>query len=175
MATTQGLTSVEEQLQQLGNARSLVLADPVYWPQVLHGILPIVSGPVVELRRWGAEFLAETFSTPVIEAGEKLNLAITCLDTMVRLMDEIETGILKSVVQCSASVYPLIFRYMYVHTAHLFLPGYPPPTMVSPPSPSSPTTRRTGAIGLFVSKDLCPTFFLPCLLYFLFCRPSFFV
>ncbi|CAZ79906.1 unnamed protein product [Tuber melanosporum] len=112
MAAAQGLSSVEDQLQQLGSARALVLTDPVYWPQVLHGILPIVSGPVVELRRWGADFLAETFSTPVVEAGEKLNLAVACLDTMVRLMDEREAGILKSVVQCSASVYPLIFRYI---------------------------------------------------------------
>ncbi|CUS08643.1 unnamed protein product [Tuber aestivum] len=112
MAAAQGLSSVEDQLQQLGNARALVLTDPVYWPQVLHGILPIVSGPVVELRRWGADFLAETFSTPVVEAGEKLNLAVACLDTMVRLMDEREAGILKSVVQCSASVYPLIFRHI---------------------------------------------------------------
>ncbi|PWW79228.1 hypothetical protein C7212DRAFT_288366 [Tuber magnatum] len=112
MAAAQGLSSIEDQLQQLGSARALVLTDPVYWPQVLHGILPIVSGPVVELRRWGADFLAETFSTPVVEAGEKLNLAVACLDTMVRLMDEREAGILKSVVQCSASVYPLIFRYI---------------------------------------------------------------
>ena len=123
MAAAQGLSSVEDQLQQLGSARALVLTDPVYWPQVLHGILPIVSGPVVELRRWGADFLAETFSTPVVEAGEKLKLAVACLDTMVRLMDERESGILKSVVQCSASVYPLIFRYMYVHTAQLSSTG----------------------------------------------------
>lgn len=150
MAAAQGLTSVGEQLQQLGNARSLVLADPVYWPQVLHGILPIVSGPIVELRRWGAEFLAETFSTPVIEAGEKLNLAITCLDTMVRLMDETETGILKSVVQCSASVYPIIFRYMYVYTAHLFLPGYPA-TIVSPLLPPRERKREEGEEPLGLS------------------------
>jgi symplekin len=107
-------TPVADQLRQLGDARALVLGDPVYWPQVLHGILPIVSGPIVELRRWGADFLAETFSTPVVDINEKQSLAVTCLDTMVRLMDEKEAGILKSVVQCSASVYPLVFRYMYV-------------------------------------------------------------
>lgn len=105
-------TPVADQLRQLGDARALVLGDPVYWPQVLHGILPIVSGPIVELRRWGADFLAETFSTPVVDINEKQSLAVTCLDTMVRLMDEKEAGILKSVVQCSASVYPLVFRYM---------------------------------------------------------------
>lgn len=113
-STDQVQSSVEDQVRQLGDARALVLADPIYWTQVLHGILPIVSGPVVELRRWGADFLAETFSTPVVDANEKQNLAVTCLDTMVRLMDEKEAGILKSVLQCSASVYPLIFRYMYV-------------------------------------------------------------
>jgi len=148
MAAAQGLSSVEDQLQQLGSARALVLTDPVYWPQVLHGILPIVSGPVVELRRWGADFLAETFSTPVVEAGEKLKLAVACLDTMVRLMDERESGILKSVVQCSASVYPLIFRYMYVHTAQLSSTGgfHQCPITPHPPLPPSaiPPMGRKG-------------------------------
>jgi len=106
--------SVEAQLNQLGEARNLVLRDPGFWPQVLHGTLPIITGPIVEVRRWGADFLAETFSTPVVDARAKQELAIACLDTLLRLSNETETGILKSVVQCSASVYPIIFRHMYV-------------------------------------------------------------
>lgn len=124
--------SVETQLQQLGEARNLVLKDPGYWPQVLRGTLPIITGPVIEVRRWGADFLAESFSTPVIDAPAKQELALTCLDTLLRLSSEIETGILKSVVQCSASVYPIIFRHMYVLLL-LLLPRKPPITHPPPP------------------------------------------
>jgi hypothetical protein len=105
---------VDAQLQQLGEARTLVLKDPGYWPQVLQGTLPIITGPIVEVRRWGADFLAETFSTPLVDARAKQELALACLDTLLRLTNETETGILKSVAQCSASVYPIIFRHMYV-------------------------------------------------------------
>jgi len=106
--------SVETQLQQLGEARNLVLKDPGYWPQVLHGTLPIITGPIIEVRRWGAEFLADTFSSPVVDARRKQELALACLDTLTRLFSENETGILKAVVRCSASIYPIIFRHMYV-------------------------------------------------------------
>ncbi|KAF8242187.1 hypothetical protein K440DRAFT_591226 [Wilcoxina mikolae CBS 423.85] len=104
--------SVDTQLLQLGEARNLVLRDPGYWPQVLHGTLPIIAGPVLEVRRWGAEFMAETFSTPVVDARGKQELALPCLDTMLRLLSENETEILKGVLQCSASVYPIIFRHL---------------------------------------------------------------
>ncbi|KAF8544419.1 hypothetical protein BDD12DRAFT_815871 [Trichophaea hybrida] len=104
--------SVDTQLQQLGEARNLVLRDPGYWPQVLHGTLPIIAGPVIEVRRWGAGFMAETFATPVVDARGKQELALACLDTMLRLLSENESEILKGVLQCSASVYPIIFRHL---------------------------------------------------------------
>lgn len=106
--------SVEAQLQQLNQARDIVLNDPTYWPQVLQGTLPLIIGPVIETRRWGADFLAETFSTPVVSPQAKQDLSLQCLDALLRLAEEPDTGILKSVVQCCASVYPIIFRYVYV-------------------------------------------------------------
>jgi hypothetical protein len=108
------MAAPHDQLRQLGEAHDLVLKDPAYWPQVLHGVLPMFSNSVFEVRRWGADFLAETFSTPVLDARAKQELALACLDTLLWLSNETETGILKSVVQCSASVYPIIFRHMYV-------------------------------------------------------------
>lgn len=102
----------DAQLQQLGEARNLVLKDPGYWPQVLQGTLPLITSGAIEVRRWGADFLAETFSTPVVDARAKQELALACLDTLLRLSNETETGILKSVVQCSASVYPIVFRHI---------------------------------------------------------------
>jgi len=139
--------SVEEQLRHLGEARNLVLRDPGFWPQVLGGTLPMITGPTVEVRRWGADFLAETFSTPVVNARAKQELAITCLDTLLRLSNEMETGILKSVVQCSASIYPIIFRHMYVlsvaTTYHYCCPPLPPDVFTLPLLPHSPDIYHT--------------------------------
>ncbi|KAI5789153.1 hypothetical protein EDC01DRAFT_717765 [Geopyxis carbonaria] len=112
MTDTQQLSIIELQVKQLGEARNLVLKDPAYWPQVLQGVLPIITNPVVEVRRWGADFLAETFSTPVLDTRVKHELALLCLDSLRQLSEENEASILKSVVQCSASLYPIIFRHI---------------------------------------------------------------
>lgn len=114
MDTEQPSLPVSDQLIQLRKARSLVLRDAVFWPQIFQGVLPIVSGPYVELRRWGAEFLAETFSTPTLDEAKKTELALLALDTLVGLIHEMEADLLKNAVQASASIYPLLFRYMYV-------------------------------------------------------------
>lgn len=106
--------SIADQLKQLDAARLLVLQDAVYWPQILKGVLPIISGPRIELRRWGAAFLAESFATPMMTPETKQELAKDCLDTLILLVGEKECEILKSVAQCSASVYPIIFKLMYV-------------------------------------------------------------
>lgn len=106
--------SLDNQLQHLKDARRIVLKQPDYWAQVLTTTLPLISSPIIEVRRWGAEFLAESFATPMIEAAAKLELALACLDTLLQLSEEKEADILKNVVQCSASVYPIIFRHMYV-------------------------------------------------------------
>lgn len=111
--------SVTEQIKQLDSARGLVLADPVLYPQIVKGILPIVGSKArLELRRWGADFLAETFASPVLAPPQKEGLA---LDVLQMLKDSLEisgedTGVLKSIIQAAASIYGLIFRYMYVQT-----------------------------------------------------------
>jgi len=106
--------SLDDQLAQLNTARALVLQDTTFYPQIFNGILPIVTAPnsVVELRRWGADFLAETFSSPVLATNTKQELALTCLDSLLSLVNETQTGLLKSVIQCCASIYPLVFRFM---------------------------------------------------------------
>ena len=143
-------SSVDAQLQQLGEARTLVLKDPGYWPQVLQGTLPIITGPTVEVRRWGADFLAETFSTPLVDARAKQELALACLDTLLRLANETETGILKSVAQCSASVYPIIFRHMYVSCP--LLACHSPRVLREFSPPSSGQSDRSGG-NRFAGKD----------------------
>lgn len=109
--------SVADQLSKLEAARQFVLADSALYPQIVQGILPIVGANArLELRRWGAEFLAETFASATIPLQQKESLSIVVLQTLKELLDvpDEDTGVIKSVVQAAASIYGLVFRYMYV-------------------------------------------------------------
>jgi symplekin len=107
--------SVEQQIKQLDDARKLVLSDANYYPQIIQGILPIVApGARVELRRWVADFLAETFASPTIAVAQKETLSFIVLETLRSLIENPseDAAVIKSVVQTAASVYPLVFRWM---------------------------------------------------------------
>lgn len=106
---------VEEQIKQLGDARKLVLSDANFYPTIVQNILPIVApGARVELRRWVADFLAETFASPTIAASQKETLSLIVLETLRNLIENPaeDAAVVKSVVQTAASVYPLVFRWM---------------------------------------------------------------
>lgn len=120
--------AIDEQLRQLGDARKLVLGDSAYYPQIIQGILPIIGPDArLELRRWGAEFLAETFSTPSLPVAEKERLSLTVLSTLRSMIENQneDSAVVKSVIQTAASIYPLVFRWMYVIN----------------PSPTDPNTK----------------------------------
>ena len=111
--------SLPNQLSQLDAARQIVLSDSTLYPQIVSGILPIVGANAhYELRRWGAEFLAETFACPVISLKSKEEMAIRALQTLKELLEipgGDDTDVLKGVIQASASIYGLIFKYMCVY------------------------------------------------------------
>ena len=107
--------SLPDQLSQLSAARQIVLSDPVLYPQIVSRIVPIVGANApLELRRWGAEFLAETFASPVIAANVKEQMGISALQTLKELLEAPgeDTIVMKGVIQASASVYGLVFKYM---------------------------------------------------------------
>lgn len=106
---------VSKQLAQLDAARKLVLGDAAFYPQITTGILQIIGANArLELRRWGADFLAEAFSSPVFPAAQKQQLAPSVLQTIhdVLLLPEKDPAVLQSLVQTAASLYPLVFRHM---------------------------------------------------------------
>lgn len=106
---------VSDQIAQLNAARSLVLGDAAFYPQIVNGILPIVGASTrLQLRRWGANFLAETFASPVLAADQKEQLAPNVLQTIREIFElpETDTAVLQSLVQASASLYPIVFRHM---------------------------------------------------------------
>lgn len=114
--------SVSDQLTQLDAARNLVLGDGNYYPQIIQGILPII-GPTarVELRRWGADFLAETFSNPTVSSSQKETLSLIVLENLKSMIENVneDPAVVKSVVQTAASIYPLVLRWMYVYPLQL--------------------------------------------------------
>ncbi|KAJ5628296.1 hypothetical protein N7490_010524 [Penicillium lividum] len=109
---------VVHQIAQLNAARNLVLGDAAFYPQIISGILPIV-GPhaKLQLRRWGADFLAETFASPQLATAQKEQLAQNVLQSIQEtlLLPETDAAVLQSLVQTAASLYPLIFRHIVNH------------------------------------------------------------
>ena len=100
---------------QLNAARQIVLGDALLYPQIVERILPIIGAKArLELRRWGAEFLAETFASPALSPQMKENMAVLVLQTLKDLLEvpgeDIE--VVKAAIQAAASIYGLVFRYM---------------------------------------------------------------
>lgn len=109
--------TVPQQIKQLNDARKHVLGDVKLYPGVVRGLVPSI-GPAapLELRRWGADFLAEAFATPALPNGEKETMApyvLATLESLAQKADE-DDYVLRSVIQTAASIYPLALRWMYV-------------------------------------------------------------
>ncbi|EDP48864.1 mRNA cleavage and polyadenylation specificity factor complex subunit [Aspergillus fumigatus A1163] len=107
-----------DQVAQLNAARNLVLGDAAFYPQIVNGIIPIIGAHArLELRRWGAEFLAETFASPALATAQKEQLAGRVLQTIREIIElpEGDTPVLKHIVQIAASLYPLAFRHIINH------------------------------------------------------------
>lgn len=109
--------SLVEQMSQLDAARNLVLGDAALYPQIVHGILPIIGvNARLELRRWGAEFLTETFSSPAFPQQPKQKLATEILGAVNDLLNtpENDETVVRGAIMTAASIYVLIFRQVYV-------------------------------------------------------------
>ncbi|EXJ56822.1 hypothetical protein A1O7_07166 [Cladophialophora yegresii CBS 114405] len=110
--------SAAAMIPQLEAARKLALGDPQVYNQVLPGILPII-GPSghVEVRRWGAEFLAEAFASPSLPNTQKEQLSSDVLPTLRAMLETPgeDAAVTKSAVQAAASLYPLVFRRVISH------------------------------------------------------------
>ena len=110
-------TTVDEQIKQLNDARKLVLQDANFYPRIIQGILPIIGPSArVEFRRWGADFLAETFASPNVPTQQKETLSLVVLETLKAMIEnpQEDVAVVKSIVQTAASIYPLVVRWMYV-------------------------------------------------------------
>ncbi|KAF2859116.1 hypothetical protein K470DRAFT_271831 [Piedraia hortae CBS 480.64] len=113
------MVDVQKTLRQLEQARRICLNDVAIYAQVVPGILNVISPQAhVSLRRWGSDFLAEAFASPVFRAEEKLKLSLSVLDTVNGYLarrdafgEDEDPAVVKSAVQCAASLYPLVFSH----------------------------------------------------------------
>lgn len=115
------------QISSLNQARALALADPSMYSKVLPAVLPILNSnnPNLspELKSWGADFLAEIFSSPTLSADDKQGMIVQVLPVLRELLElpggttgttttsVDQIGTVKSAIQAAASVFPLVFRY----------------------------------------------------------------
>ncbi|KAI9694538.1 MAG: hypothetical protein M1822_000154 [Bathelium mastoideum] len=108
------MATIADTIANLDKARTLVLSDAVYYKDIVPAILPSIGPSAqLDLRRWGAEFLAEAFAAPKFAQDKKQEVAVLALETLKGLLElqPEDTGTVKSVVQASSSIYPLIFRH----------------------------------------------------------------
>ena len=109
-------------LSQLDSARTLALGDGRYYPAILPGVLPLIRANAqnsIEVQRWGAEFLAESFAAPTWPPDAKESSGLSVLEILNEYLDVDDVGIVKSTIQAASTIYPLVYRHTYVH---------PPPT-----------------------------------------------
>ena len=113
----QGAATAAQMIPQLEAARRLALADPLLYKQISPGILPIIgpSAPI-EVRRWGADFFAEAFASPAVSNTQKEEIVSDILPTLRQMLenDGGDAAVVKSLVQTTASIYPIVFRRVYV-------------------------------------------------------------
>jgi len=108
--------SAADHVKQLNDARKQVLANPKLYSSVVKGVVPLLAATTqhLSIRRWTAEFVAETFSTPALPTREKDVLAPFVLDTIQTIVENQaeDVMVLRSMIQTAASLYPIALRWM---------------------------------------------------------------
>ena len=108
-----------DKLKQLEQLRSLALQDANHYPNIVPNILSFIApGNDLAQRRFGADFLAETFATPALPDDKKQIIALKAIETLRQFLETHgeDAAVVKSVVQAATSIYPLIFHHMYVRS-----------------------------------------------------------
>ena len=113
------------QMAQLDAVRQMALVDPNNYKSVLTQIMPIFqsqNNPSPALRAWGADFIAEAYSSPAFPAEGKQEVSLAALPVIKELLEMStaqqqaagmdQTAMLKSTIQAASSIYPHVFRHM---------------------------------------------------------------
>jgi symplekin len=119
-----GASAGNGQMAQLESVRQMALVDGNHYKSVLSQIMPIFRSqhnPSLDLKAWGADFIAEAYSSPAFPVEDKQevsNAALPVLKEFLELPPGMQaapveqTGMIKSAIQAASSIYPHVFRYM---------------------------------------------------------------
>lgn len=115
--------SAVDVLKQLETVRRACLETPAQYVTVVPAVVPVLQGQQdIEVRRWGADFIAEAFANPVIPGNDKQQMVTGTVIALLRSMLESpseDVAVVKSVIQACASIYPYVFRKMYVESVQV--------------------------------------------------------
>ena len=114
MGTPQGQSSANT-LTALNQVRHETRKDAHHYQRVVPAILGIIApGNPLDQRRFGADFLAEAFSSPQLPSEGKQNLALRAIDLLRQYLDVPgeDAAVIKSVVQAATSIYPLVLKHV---------------------------------------------------------------
>lgn len=104
-------------LKQLEGARLTALNNPSVYDHFIPGFTTLVQqNPDRDIRRWGADFVAEAFSQPLMPSAQKEELVGSVVPFLRHLLEAqpVDVPIVRSAIQAAASIYPLVFRRVYV-------------------------------------------------------------
>lgn len=106
--------STSGHIQQLNAVRLHALESPDTYDGLLRQIVPLLqtSAPL-DLRRWTADFISETFANQALHPDKKQPLAIAILPHLQQSLEAEaqDAAVIKSLVQAATCIYPLIFRH----------------------------------------------------------------
>lgn len=101
------MSSVEEQITLLDQAKATVAQDAAHYPDLVRGILQIAQNPNVSLRRWCSSFFIDAFTSFDLEEEKKQALAVDCMETILFLLRDQDYQVQKNAITVAATVYGL--------------------------------------------------------------------
>lgn len=107
--------AAESPMSRLLEARRLCLLNAENYIKLIPTIRPIIAANTsLELRRWGADFIAETLASPVLSADDKETLSLQLLPLLKDYLElpAQDDAVVMSTLGAAASAYPIVFKYM---------------------------------------------------------------
>ncbi|KAJ8094365.1 hypothetical protein PM082_010799 [Marasmius tenuissimus] len=104
----------KQQAEQLQKLRESLELQPAPIPILLSTFLSIVSGNAGEslLKTWVLDLLHFAICRSTLNTEQKTQVSSQSLDTLAQLLHDPHPPVVKVVVQCFATVYPLLFRFL---------------------------------------------------------------
>jgi symplekin len=106
--------ATRDMITNLEKARKMALGDSALYSQIVPSVLHLIGpGAALDLRRWGADFLAEAFSCPTLASELKEQMCLQVLNLLKRYLEASgeDSAVIKSVVITATSIYPLVFKH----------------------------------------------------------------